>query len=53
LWDLTKGGKQKWSLLGASSEGQNHSRIVFNMSSVCVQDNRELLLSTSMDREVR
>uniref|UniRef100_A0A4W5N0B4 Gem nuclear organelle associated protein 5 n=1 Tax=Hucho hucho TaxID=62062 RepID=A0A4W5N0B4_9TELE len=53
LWDLTKGGKQKWSLLGASSEGQNHSRIVFNMSSVCVQDNRELLLSTSMDREIK
>uniref|UniRef100_A0A8C7VQH9 Gem (nuclear organelle) associated protein 5 n=1 Tax=Oncorhynchus mykiss TaxID=8022 RepID=A0A8C7VQH9_ONCMY len=53
LWDLTKGGKQKWSLLGASSEGQNHSRIVFNMSSVCVEDNRELLLSTSMDREIK
>ncbi|KAM9498741.1 gem-associated protein 5 isoform 1-T2 [Salvelinus alpinus] len=53
LWDLTKGGKQKWSLLGASSEGQNHSRIVFNMSSVCVQDNRELLLSTSMDRVIK
>lgn len=53
MWDLTRGGKQKRSLLGASSEGQNHIRIVFNMSSVCVQDNKELLLSTSMDREVR
>ncbi|KAM6984625.1 gem-associated protein 5 [Aplochiton taeniatus] len=53
LWDLTKTGKQKWSLLGASSEGQNHSRIVFNMSSFCLPDGRELLLTTSMDREVR
>ncbi|KAJ7997067.1 hypothetical protein DPEC_G00225080 [Dallia pectoralis] len=53
LWDLTKGGKQKWSLLGTSSEGQNHSRIVFNMSSVCVQDNKELLISTSMDRQIK
>uniref|UniRef100_A0A6Q2YA73 Anaphase-promoting complex subunit 4 WD40 domain-containing protein n=1 Tax=Esox lucius TaxID=8010 RepID=A0A6Q2YA73_ESOLU len=53
LWDLTKGGKQKWCLLGTSSEGQNHSRIVFNMSSVCVLDNRELLISTSMDRQIK
>ncbi|GCB76510.1 hypothetical protein scyTo_0016566, partial [Scyliorhinus torazame] len=53
LWDLTKSGKQKWTLLGSSSEGQNHSRIVFNLSSVCLQDNSELLLSTSMDRDVK
>ncbi|XP_067852096.1 gem-associated protein 5 [Heptranchias perlo] len=53
LWDLTKSGKQKWTLLGPSSEGQNHSRIVFNLSSVCLQDNRELLISTSMDRDVK
>lgn len=52
MWDLTKAGKQKWTLLGTSSDGQNHSRIVFNMSSVQIQD-RDLLLSTSMDREVR
>ncbi|XP_029956587.1 gem-associated protein 5 isoform X2 [Salarias fasciatus] len=52
LWDLTRGGKQRWTLLGASAEGQNHSRIVFNMSSVQLQD-RELLLSTSMDREIK
>lgn len=51
LWDLSKPGKQRWSLFG-SSEGQNHNRIVFNMSSVHVQDGRELLISTSMDREV-
>lgn len=52
MWDLTRTGKQRWTLLGASSEGQNHSRIVFNMSSVHLQDDRELLISTSMDREV-
>ncbi|KAM9450672.1 gem-associated protein 5 [Clarias gariepinus] len=52
VWDLTRSGKQKWTLLGSSSDGQNHSRIVFNMSSVCV-DGRELLVSTSMDRDVK
>ncbi|CAK6979066.1 gem-associated protein 5 [Scomber scombrus] len=53
LWDLTKTGKHRWSLFGSSSEGQNHNRIVFNMSSVQLQDGRELLISTSMDREVK
>ncbi|KAM6907183.1 gem-associated protein 5 [Xenentodon cancila] len=53
LWDLTKTGKQRWTLFGASSEGQNHSRIVFNMNSVHLQDGRELLISTSMDREIK
>ncbi|XP_074527898.1 gem-associated protein 5 [Halichoeres trimaculatus] len=52
MWDLTRAGKQRWTLLGTSSEGQNHNRIVFNMSSVCLQD-RELLISTSMDREIK
>uniref|UniRef100_A0A665TMK7 Uncharacterized protein n=1 Tax=Echeneis naucrates TaxID=173247 RepID=A0A665TMK7_ECHNA len=52
LWDLTKSGKQKWALLG-SSDSQNHSRIVFNMSSVRLQDSKELLISTSMDREIK
>ncbi|KAI2651116.1 Gem-associated protein 5 [Labeo rohita] len=52
MWDLMKSGKQKWSLLGSSSDGQNHSRIVFNMSSFCSGE-RELLLSTSMDREIK
>lgn len=52
MWDLTRSGKQRWTLFGTSSEGQNHNRIVFNMSSVLVQDDRELLISTSMDREV-
>ncbi|KAM4727035.1 gem-associated protein 5 [Anableps anableps] len=53
MWDLAKTGKQKWSLFGTSSEGQNHSRIVFNTSSVQLQDGRELLISTSMDREIK
>nr|XP_060621501.1 gem-associated protein 5 isoform X2 [Anolis sagrei ordinatus] len=51
-WDLTQPGKRKWELLGTSSEGQNHSRIVFNLCSLQVED-RELLLSTSMDRDVK
>ncbi|XP_056358695.1 gem-associated protein 5 isoform X2 [Oenanthe melanoleuca] len=51
LWNLTQPGKRKWTLLG-SSEGQNHSRIVFNLSSVKDQD-RELLFSISMDRDVK
>ncbi|KAL2094789.1 hypothetical protein ACEWY4_009508 [Coilia grayii] len=54
LWDLTKSDKQKWSVLGSSADGsnQNHSRIVFNLSSTVV-DNTELLISTSMDREIK
>ncbi|XP_024921222.1 gem-associated protein 5 isoform X2 [Cynoglossus semilaevis] len=51
-WDLNRSGKQRWTVLGTSSEGQNHSRIVFNMSSVLLH-NRELLVSTSMDREIK
>ncbi|XP_031454087.1 gem-associated protein 5 isoform X2 [Phasianus colchicus] len=50
-WDLTQPGKRKWTLLG-SSEGQNHSRIVFNLCSLKHQD-KELLLSISMDRDVK
>ncbi|XP_028277545.1 gem-associated protein 5 [Parambassis ranga] len=53
MWDLTKAGKQRWTLFGSAAEGQNHSRIVFNMSSVQLQDGRELLVSTSMDREIK
>ncbi|XP_041807996.1 gem-associated protein 5 isoform X2 [Chelmon rostratus] len=52
MWDLTRTGKQKWTLFGASSEGQNHNRIIFNVTSVHLQD-RELLISTSMDREIK
>ncbi|NWI44255.1 GEMI5 protein, partial [Picathartes gymnocephalus] len=51
LWSLTQPGKRKWTLLG-SSEGQNHSRIVFNLSSVKQLD-KELLFSISMDRDVK
>ena len=50
MWDLAASGKQKWSVLGSGD--QNHSRIVFNMSSVCLASGRQLLLTTSMDREV-
>ncbi|MBN3319146.1 GEMI5 protein, partial [Atractosteus spatula] len=53
LWDLVKSGKQKWAVLGSSSEGQNHSRIVFNMSSTSAEENRELLISISMDRDIK
>nr|XP_033783003.1 gem-associated protein 5 [Geotrypetes seraphini] len=53
LWDLTRSGKQKWTLLGSSSEGQNHSRIVFNLCSLQTEESRELLLSISMDRDVK
>ncbi|XP_040295988.1 gem-associated protein 5 isoform X2 [Bufo bufo] len=52
MWELTRSGKQKWSLLG-SSEGQNHSRIVFNLCSSVTEEGKELLLSTSMDRDVK
>lgn len=52
MWDLTRAGKQRWTLFGTSSEGQNHNRIVFNVTSVHLQGGRELLISTSMDREV-
>ncbi|XP_062977629.1 gem-associated protein 5 [Elgaria multicarinata webbii] len=51
-WDLTQPGKRKWELLGASSEGQNHSRIVFNLCSL-QREGRQLLLSISMDRDVK
>uniref|UniRef100_A0A8C5CGQ9 Gem nuclear organelle associated protein 5 n=1 Tax=Gadus morhua TaxID=8049 RepID=A0A8C5CGQ9_GADMO len=51
LWDLGASGKQKWSVLGSGD--QNHSRIVFNMSSVRLASGRQLLLTTSMDREIK
>ncbi|CAL8362299.1 unnamed protein product [Lota lota] len=51
LWDLGVSGKQKWSVLGSGD--QNHSRIVFNMSSVRLASGRQLLLTTSMDREIK
>uniref|UniRef100_A0A4W3H146 Gem-associated protein 5-like n=1 Tax=Callorhinchus milii TaxID=7868 RepID=A0A4W3H146_CALMI len=52
LWDLTKPGKQRWTLLGPTSEAQNHSRIVFNLSSARLAGGQDLLFSISMDREV-
>ncbi|XP_061606965.1 gem-associated protein 5 isoform X2 [Phyllopteryx taeniolatus] len=53
MWDLTRTGKQKWTLFGSSSEGQNHSRIVFNTAAFTLPDGRELLVSTSLNREVK
>ncbi|XP_043925480.1 gem-associated protein 5 isoform X2 [Protopterus annectens] len=53
LWDLTKSGKQKWTLFGLSSEWQNHSRIAFSLCSLKMADGKELLFSTSMDRDVK
>ncbi|KAM9333778.1 gem-associated protein 5 [Pholidichthys leucotaenia] len=53
LWDLTQAGKHKWTQFAAASDSQNHSRIVFNTSSALLQDGRELLFSTSMDREIK
>ncbi|XP_077182554.1 gem-associated protein 5 isoform X3 [Paroedura picta] len=50
--DLVQTGKRKWVLLGSSTEGQNHSRIVFNLCSLR-SEGRELLLSISMDRDVK
>ncbi|XP_031428189.1 gem-associated protein 5 [Clupea harengus] len=52
LWDLARSEKPKWTLLGASADSQNHNRIVFNLSSAVVEDT-ELLISTSMDREIK
>ncbi|XP_006165160.1 gem-associated protein 5 isoform X2 [Tupaia chinensis] len=53
LWDLTQSWRRKYTLFSASSEGQNHSRIVFNLCSLQTEDDQQLLLSTSMDRDVK
>ncbi|XP_023568964.1 gem-associated protein 5 isoform X2 [Octodon degus] len=52
LWDLTQCWRRKYTLFGAS-EGQNHSRIVFNLCPLQTEDDKQLLLSTSMDRDVK
>ncbi|XP_012664133.1 gem-associated protein 5 isoform X2 [Otolemur garnettii] len=53
LWDLTQSWRRKYTLFSASSEGQNHSRIVFNLCPLQTDDDRQLLLSTSMDRDIK
>ncbi|XP_037654670.1 LOW QUALITY PROTEIN: gem-associated protein 5 [Choloepus didactylus] len=53
LWDLTQSWRRKYTLFSTSSEGQNHSRIVFNLCPLQTEDNKQLLLSTSMDRDVK
>ncbi|XP_032119691.1 gem-associated protein 5 [Sapajus apella] len=52
-WDLTQSWRRKYTLFSASSEGQNHSRIVFNLCPLQTEDDKQLLLSTSMDRDVK
>ncbi|XP_049730126.1 gem-associated protein 5 isoform X1 [Elephas maximus indicus] len=53
LWDLTQSWRRKYTLFSASSEGQTHSRIVFNLCPLQTEDNKKLLLSTSMDRDIK
>ncbi|XP_060054020.1 gem-associated protein 5 isoform X2 [Erinaceus europaeus] len=53
LWDLTQSWRRRYTLFSASLEGQNHSRIVFNLCPLLTEDDRQLLLSTSMDRDVK
>ncbi|XP_058533541.1 gem-associated protein 5 [Ochotona princeps] len=53
LWDLTQSWRRRYTLFSTSSEGQNHSRIVFNLCPLQTEDDRQLLLSTSMDRDVK
>ncbi|XP_069878770.1 gem-associated protein 5 isoform X3 [Dipodomys merriami] len=53
LWDLTQSWRRKYTLFSTSAEGQNHSRIVFNLCPLQTEDDKQLLLSTSMDRDVK
>uniref|UniRef100_A0A4W2IBX6 Gem-associated protein 5 n=1 Tax=Bos indicus x Bos taurus TaxID=30522 RepID=A0A4W2IBX6_BOBOX len=53
LWDLTQSWRRKYTLFSGSSEGQNHSRIVFNLCPLQTEDDKQLLLSISMDRDVK
>ncbi|KAM5299988.1 gem-associated protein 5 isoform 2-T2 [Ctenodactylus gundi] len=52
LWDLTQSWRRKYTLF-STSEGQNHSRIVFNLCPLQTEDDKQLLISTSMDRYVK
>uniref|UniRef100_A0A8C2RCS6 Anaphase-promoting complex subunit 4 WD40 domain-containing protein n=1 Tax=Capra hircus TaxID=9925 RepID=A0A8C2RCS6_CAPHI len=53
LWDLTQSWRRKYTLFSGSSEGQNHSRIVFNLCPLQTEEDKQLLLSISMDRDVK
>lgn len=53
LWDLNQSWRRRYTLFSTSSEGQNHSRIVFNLCPLQTEDDRQLLISTSMDRDVK
>ncbi|XP_006894808.1 PREDICTED: gem-associated protein 5 [Elephantulus edwardii] len=53
LWDLTQSWRRNYTLFSGSSEGHTHSRIVFNLCPLQTEDSKNLLLSTSMDRDVK
>nr|XP_045008009.1 gem-associated protein 5 isoform X2 [Jaculus jaculus] len=53
LWDLTQSWRRKYTLFSPSADGQNHSRIVFSLCPLQTEDGKHLLLSTSMDRDVK
>ena len=53
-WDLSADGKFTSTILGgAAADGQHHTRVVFGLVGFQAEPARELLLSTSMDRDVR
>ncbi|XP_028322979.1 gem-associated protein 5 [Gouania willdenowi] len=53
MWDTSRSSKQRYTVLGSASEQQSHSRMVFNLCSLTLKDGRQLLLSTSMDRQIK
>ncbi|XP_054981226.1 gem-associated protein 5 isoform X1 [Sorex araneus] len=53
LWDLAQPWRRKFTLFSAAAEAQHHSRIVFNLCPLHTDDGQRLLLSTSMDRDVK
>lgn len=40
LWDLTQSWRRKYTLFSGSSEGQNHSRIVFNLCPLQTEEDK-------------
>uniref|UniRef100_A0A8C4X1H5 Gem (nuclear organelle) associated protein 5 n=1 Tax=Eptatretus burgeri TaxID=7764 RepID=A0A8C4X1H5_EPTBU len=53
-WDLSADGKFTSTILGgAAADGQQHTRVVFGLVGFQAEPARELLLSTSMDRDIR
>uniref|UniRef100_UPI00358F6F84 gem-associated protein 5-like isoform X3 n=1 Tax=Myxine glutinosa TaxID=7769 RepID=UPI00358F6F84 len=53
-WDISADDKFTSTILGgAAADGQHHTRVVFGLVGFQNQSGRELLLSTSMDRDIR